>query len=1226
MIPRLNDSLVGNLINDTVSSLKAKALDETGLESYNSNDLNNLKDITNLNSLKENNYSSHHSSNMKMDLVIYDDSIRHCKLQQPLTTKLQQSKDDVYNVEDDENQFGDLNTKENSTTVQPDNQQPPEQNQLGLIGLTNLGNTCYMNSGLQCLFNNKRLIVFFLNEYLKNSSKINLANNSLTSCFISLMKKVWNRTRDYSVIKPYEFKEIMSQNYSQFQGFRQHDCQEFLTLLLGTLHDQINQGLNNKKNNSAVDDSRFDSLEKTKSNDNEESPLSNCSNDLMDLSSRTTSPKSSVSVSTSSTYCDQLSEEETDNLHATDDKKEDQLSEINNQTVINPIHHRLIPATNHNNNFNLNSNVVNNHKLPVKTISKDELKNSLQLSVKELVSKDTKLINTNLNLNQELSYDSKKFLKTSIDNELICSTAKQLNSQQIDNTLLNDDYSDRCSDSASTTSSTISILKRNKKRNNSNCTSINHHLNSLNEHLNEFESADLNEKYNSPKRMKVESDHESSSNEQQFETLKNEKFSSEIEWNKYLTKNKSIIVDTFQGQFKSTVKCSTCLNVSITYEPFMYLPINLPNALERQMFVTFIPSSSNVCYNTEIKSARRYLITLNKHDKLEKLSNLLRELLIKDQMTADTTQFVFAEVVDKYINKVLDNNTFLKYVDDKFRDLYAFEMTELTFTTTFPTMPKLWDTDSATTVDLISPTTSADQSFLAPNSTDYDLNGQNTFINNPTFINDTAFNQQSIPTANKPSYATSLNNDEINLATDTTNLNQINDTKLPDTFNEDCFQLNVDRFNKFFDYLSTDKLNQDNDLMIDNLKDIDFNTQTAATSTDQSSTNQYGQTKTVTDDLIAVVDNFDTDTCNLPIPLSCAICLEEKDASQLLIHPACSCQLCPPCLDMTVKHYSENENNFLCPTCSLYIDKTDFVPFGSKRPQQQNLLFTTNYYLIPILFRIHEKRNYNNFKLVIRPILLRLPNLLSGRELYEIIDRFVPAPIPYSLCFVTKSGQRCIRCDWGGNCSGCEITRIGDVFIYSSDNIAVEFESSYSHELDSLMPDSLKQIFDHPSIHDYKKPEKLTLHECLKSFNQSEVLDDDNPWFCHQCNSNQKAKKALTIWKSPDTLIVYLKRFVFHDMNSIKIDEPVEFPIEKFDISPYYQVDNKYKDESEGLIYDLKSIICHSGNMLSGHYTAFSKSAWNNKWYYFNDESVLELEPSSSDERAYILFYQRSSK
>ena len=962
MIPRLEDSLINNQVPSSIG--KPSKFIQSDLELSKLKEINNLKDLTNLSNLKENNYTTTHS-NMKMDLVIYDPipSLGFKIQSNSLSSKLTNDTTSTTNTtvqSSDKFQTND-NLKENHVI----NQQQQKENQLGLIGLTNLGNTCYMNSGLQCLFNNRKLILFFLNEYLKNSSKINLANNSLTSCFISLMKKVWNRTRDYNVIKPYEFKEIMSQNYSQFQGFRQHDCQEFLTLLLGTLHDQINQGLK-------LDNNQIKTINELVANNNsssskeEESPQSNCSNDLMDLSSRTTSPKSSLSVSTSSTYCDQLSEEEAENNQNV--KKEEILNHLNettpaiSQTVINPI--RLI------NNINNNIN-----KSSIKTISKDDFKNSLQLSVKELTSKDTKLNNTNLHtdLSEELAYDSKKFNKTSTDNELniICSTAKQLtnrieiNHHHHHHNNNNEDYhSDRYSDSTSTNSSTTSILKRNKKRNNpsSTITKDHHrqHLKNLNEcesiqklNKNLEEEEDLEEKYNSPKRMKTE-EHDLAAivieQQQQFDNLKNEKFSSELEWTKYLNKNKSIIVDTFQGQFKSTVLCSNCYNVSITYEPFMYLPVTLPNALERQLFVTYIPSSSDILYtNNEIRPARRYLITLNKHDKLEKLANQLKELLIKDQMANEATQFCFAEVEDKFINKILDNNTFLKYVDDKFRDLYAFEMIELTFTTTYPTiaMPKLlWD--QPTTVDLISPQLPNNQSLLTPNS-DYDFNGQtSSFINNTTFMNDaTTFHHQAKPNFTTTTATTSLNN-EIDLTTQTASattihnsinqLNQINDTKLNlNNFNDGGYfaPLNDNFSNKkFIDFLGTgDKLTTEDNYLKDVNSVIGASVNSETTNDlkiDLNPSNQFSLVNSKSDDLQIVDDNFDN---LLPIQLSCAICLEEKDTSQLLIHPACSCQLCATCLDMTVKHCSEDEMNFLCPTCSLYINKTHFLPFGTKKPQ-----------------------------------------------------------------------------------------------------------------------------------------------------------------------------------------------------------------------------------------------------------------------------------------------------
>lgn len=46
---------------------------------------------------------------------------------------------------------------------------------LGLVGLQNLGNTCYMNAALQCLSNCQKLTEYFLSK--KYLSEINMTNN-----------------------------------------------------------------------------------------------------------------------------------------------------------------------------------------------------------------------------------------------------------------------------------------------------------------------------------------------------------------------------------------------------------------------------------------------------------------------------------------------------------------------------------------------------------------------------------------------------------------------------------------------------------------------------------------------------------------------------------------------------------------------------------------------------------------------------------------------------------------------------------------------------------------------------------------------------------------------------------------------------------------------------------------------------------------------------------------
>ncbi|ESN90040.1 hypothetical protein HELRODRAFT_91135, partial [Helobdella robusta] len=134
-----------------------------------------------------------------------------------------------------------------------------------------------------------------------------------------------------------------------------------------------------------------------------------------------------------------------------------------------------------------------------------------------------------------------------------------------------------------------------------------------------------------------------------------------------------------------------------------------------------------------------------------------------------------------------------------------------------------------------------------------------------------------------------------------------------------------------------------------------------------------------------------------------------------------------------------------------------------------------------------------------------------------------------------------------------------------------------------------------------------------------EILDLNNPWFCPSCHRNQCAKQTMFIWRCPDTLIVHLKRFVYKDLASLKIDTEVAFPIEGLDLT--HHVCNLQQLQ---LLYDLQSCICHTGGANAGHYTSYAKNVLNGKWYHYNDEMVLERAPSGLDfKKAYVLFYQR---
>jgi ubiquitin C-terminal hydrolase len=110
--------------------------------------------------------------------------------------------------------------------------------------------------------------------------------------------------------------------------------------------------------------------------------------------------------------------------------------------------------------------------------------------------------------------------------------------------------------------------------------------------------------------------------------------------------------------------------------------------------------------------------------------------------------------------------------------------------------------------------------------------------------------------------------------------------------------------------------------------------------------------------------------------------------------------------------------------------------------------------------------------------------------------------------------------------------------------------------------------------------------------------------------------------------MVILKRFVFHEMNSIKLDDRVEFLVERLDMTPYLASHGEEQDQQEEVdpsqnIYSLQSYVCHTGGANSGHYTAFAKHCVSDEWLFFNDSNVTLQEPKNNDERGYILFYQR---
>ncbi|XP_016941445.4 ubiquitin carboxyl-terminal hydrolase 8 isoform X1 [Drosophila suzukii] len=108
----------------------------------------------------------------------------------------------------------------------------------GLTGLKNLGNTCYMNSILQCLSNTPQLTEYCISDKYKNNiSRSNKTNGQVIEEVAALIKELWNG--QYKCVASRDLRYVVGQYQKIFRGVDQQDSHEFLTILMDWLHSDL---------------------------------------------------------------------------------------------------------------------------------------------------------------------------------------------------------------------------------------------------------------------------------------------------------------------------------------------------------------------------------------------------------------------------------------------------------------------------------------------------------------------------------------------------------------------------------------------------------------------------------------------------------------------------------------------------------------------------------------------------------------------------------------------------------------------------------------------------------------------------------------------------------------------------------------------------------------------------------------------------------------------------
>ena len=174
-----------------------------------------------------------------------------------------------------------------------------------------------------------------------------------------------------------------------------------------------------------------------------------------------------------------------------------------------------------------------------------------------------------------------------------------------------------------------------------------------------------------------------------------------------------------------------------------------------------------------------------------------------------------------------------------------------------------------------------------------------------------------------------------------------------------------------------------------------------------------------------------------------------------------------------------------------------------------------------------------------------------------------------------------------------------------------------------------------PKIEGQKNEGSLVMEDVIyNNFREDFLNNIDNYYICSGCDKKQKitendmrfiVRKSFLL-ESPEVLVFTFKRFkkssdsMFSNFtkNSIKVVYG-----DKLNMTPYFikrHLAEEYK-------YELEAIVCHNGNLHSGHYTAYAKHRLVDEvcWVYFSDQywKKVDAKDALSNPSAFMLFYRR---
>ena len=132
----------------------------------------------------------------------------------------------------------------------------------GIVGMSNLGNTCYFNTAIQGLVHTMPLVHMFLHtrwmDDLNPAATLG-SGGRIPRAFGHILQQVW--TGGNTCLKPEDLKYEIGKINAKFSDYGQHDSHEVMSLLLGTIHRDLNKW-RKELGTKCVDEDAVDEVER----------------------------------------------------------------------------------------------------------------------------------------------------------------------------------------------------------------------------------------------------------------------------------------------------------------------------------------------------------------------------------------------------------------------------------------------------------------------------------------------------------------------------------------------------------------------------------------------------------------------------------------------------------------------------------------------------------------------------------------------------------------------------------------------------------------------------------------------------------------------------------------------------------------------------------------------------------------------------------------------------